>query len=72
MDWPTVPKVFSRAVVSKVTWCCCTITGLTGPGGPDGPCPPGYLGCHPLPGGPPSSEGPPLSGGFPLLEYPLS
>ena len=82
IDWPTVPKVFSKAVVSKVTWGCCTITGLTGPGGPGGPggpCLPGCLGFHPFLGGPPSSggplsswgpppsEGPPSSGGPPLL-----
>ena len=94
MDCPTVPNVFSKAVVSKVTWGCCTIIGLTGPGGPSelgGPCPPGCLGYHPFPGcppssgvppssggppssgAPPSSGGPPLlSGGLPLLEYPLS
>ena len=88
MDCPTVPNVFSRAVVSKVTWGCCTIIGITGPGGPGGlggPHPPGYLGCCALLGGPPSSGGPPpsggppllgcpplLSGGLPLLEYPLS
>ena len=32
-----VPKVFSNAVVSNVTWGYCTIIGLTGPGGPGGP-----------------------------------
>ena len=73
-----VPNVFSRAVVSKVIWGCCTIIGLTGPGGPggpDGPHLPGCLGFHPFLGGPPSaggpppSEGPPFpSGGLPLLE----
>ena len=76
MDCPTVPNMFSKAVVSKVPWGCCTIIGLTGPGGPGGPGgphPPGCLGYHPggPPGGP-SSGGPPLSGGLPLLEYPLS
>ena len=69
MDCPTVSKVFSKAVVSNVTWGACTITGLTGPGGPwgpGGPHPPGCLRCCPPPGGlllsggPPSSEGPPF------------
>ena len=56
MDCPTVPYVFSKVVVSKVTWGCCTIIGLTGPGGPGGlggPRPPGCLGYHLFPGGPP-------------------
>ena len=30
-------NVFSKDVVSKNTWGCCTIMGLTGPGGPLGP-----------------------------------
>ena len=58
IDWPTVPNVFSKAVVSNVTWGCCTIIGHTGPGGPSGPggpCLPGCLGSLPFPGGPPSS-----------------
>ena len=74
MDWPTVPKVFSNAVVSKVTWGCCTIIGCTGPGGPGGPggpCPLGLLGSLPFQGGPPPSGGPPSLGGLPLPGYPL-
>ena len=80
IDWPTVPNVFSSAVVFKVTWGCCTITGCTGPGGPGGPggpCLPGCLGGLPFPGGPQSSGGPPSSGsppslgGLPLSRYPL-
>ena len=61
MDCPTISNVFSKAIVSNVTWGICTITGLTGPGGPwgpSGPHPPGYLGCHPSPRGPPLSGGP--------------
>ena len=75
IDWPTVPNVFSKAVLSNVTWGCCTIIGCTGPGGPrgpGGPCLPGRLGGLPFPGGPPSSGGPLSSGGLPLLGYPLS
>ena len=62
IDWPTVPKVFSKAVVSRVTWGCCTMIGCTGPGGPGGPHLPGHLGFLPFPRGPTSS------GGLPLLE----
>ena len=63
-----VPKVFSNAVISNVTWGYRTVIGLTGPGspvGPGGPCHPGCLRFLPFPGGPPSSEGPPSSGGSP-------
>ena len=72
MDWPTVPNVFSRAVVSKVTWGCCTIIGLTGPGFPGGPHLPECLGFHPFLDGPPSSGGPPSSEGSPSSGDPPS
>ena len=59
MDCPIVSNVFSKDVVSKTTWGCCTIMGLTGPGGPlgpGGPHPPEHLGGPPFPlGGPPPS-----------------
>ena len=67
--------MFSKAVVSRVTWGCCTnigCTGAGGPSGPGGPCLPGCLGGLPFSGGPPSSGGPLSSGGLPLLGYPLS
>ena len=62
-------NVFSKAVISSVTWGVCTIIGLTGPGGPlgpGGPYPPGGPGDPPPSGGPPSPLGGPPPGYPPL------